>query len=279
MSSGSSPSLPRLFYDDGPLDCVWSRRKRPAARALWHWHLALTDPNLDGIDDAPSAVFKREQERVEAGDPVRIVPPSVWKDAYSACAEHGLDRTELGRQVRAAGAFHGATRFQTPEALETFVRRWAVSHGRLLAQLAGVTLSVQLAYADELARGFFHLARLLRLPADLAEDRLFLPLETLRERDVAVEQLRAGPPDEAVQRVLWREGVRVRDALAQGRPLMSALSLRHRFFLKRAWMGAVELLDVLDRRDYDLWTSPPTLTVGRKLQIYLRMLFGRSGTR
>lgn len=279
MAADASPALPRLFYDDGPLDFAWSRRKRPAARALWHWHSALRDPDLGGENDPSAAVFEREQERVEAGDPVRIVPASVWKDAYAACAAHDLDRKRLGLQVRAAGAFQGATRFETTEALDTFVQRWAVSHGRLLAQLAGVTLSVQLDYADELARGFFYLARLLRLPADLAKDRLFLSLETLRQRDVAVEQLRSGPPDEAVKGVLWREGVRVRDALAQGRPLLGALSLRHRFFLKRAWMGAVELLDALDQRDYDLWTSPPTLTVGRKLQVYLRMLFGRSGRR
>lgn len=279
MSSDASPALPRLFYDDGPLDFVWPRWQRSAARALWHWHSALTDPDLEGVDDATSAVFEREQERVEAGEPVRIVPSAVWQEAYSACADHGLDRKWLGRQVRAARAFHGSTRFETPEGLETFVQRWAVSHGRLLAQLAGVDLAVRLDHAEELARGFFYLARLLRLPADLAEDRLFLSLKTIRERDVYIEQLRSGPPDENVQGVLWREGVRVRDALAQGRPLMGALSLRHRFFLKRAWVGAVELLDVLERRDYDLWNRPPTLTVGRRLCVYLRLLFGRSGAR
>ncbi len=279
MSVDASPSLPRLFYDDGSLDWVWSRRRRSAARALWHWHSALTEPDLSDLEATPEAVFERAQERVEAGDPVRIVSASVWTEAYAACAEHDLDRKWLGRQVRAARAFHGPTRFETAEALETFVRRWAVAHGRLLARLAGVTLAVRMDHADELARGFFYLARLLRLPVDLANDRLFLPLQTLREREVTVEQLRAGPPDEAVQGLLWREGVRVRDALAQGRPLMGALSLRHRFFVKRAWVGAVELLDVLDRRDYDLWNAPPTLTMGRRLRVYLRMVFGRSGAR
>jgi phytoene synthase len=70
--------------------------------------------------------------------------------------------------------------------------------------------------------------------------------------------------------------VRVRDALAQGRPLVSALSLRHRFALKRFWVGALELLKELERRDYDLWSEPVGLSVFRRLQVYLQTLLGRS---
>lgn len=279
MSTEATPNVPRPFYPDGPLDFAWSRRRRPAARALWHWHMAVATPVLDGIDGAPAAILDEEQARVRAGEPLRMVPEDVWRDAYAACEHNDLNREWLALQVKGAWAFQGSTRFETTEELETLVRRWAVPHGRLLARLAGVELSVQLDCADELARGFFYLGRLLRLPADLARDRLFLPLETLRQRDVAVEELRTGPPDENVRGLLWRESVRVRDALAQGRSLMTGLSLRHRFFLKRAWMGAVELLDVLDRQNYDLWTQPPTLSMGRRLRVYLRTLTGRLGSR
>jgi phytoene synthase len=159
------------------------------------------------------------------------------------------------------------------------VGRWAVPHGRLLAGLAGIEMSIHLSYVDELARGFFHLARLLRLPRDLEQHRLFLPLEMLERRDVTVDHLRAGRVDEAVQGLLWKESVRVRDALAQGRPLIPNLSLRHRFALKRFWVGALELLNDLERRDYDLWDDPPSLSLFRRVQVYLQTVLGRSVSR
>jgi phytoene synthase len=94
---------------------------------------------------------------------------------------------------------------------------------------------------------------------------------------VTVEQLRCGDVDEAVQGLLWKESVRIRDALAQGRPLIATLSLRRRFFLKRFWMGALELLKELERRDYDLWSEPLGLSFFRRVQVYVQTLFGRTG--
>jgi phytoene synthase len=276
MPSDPTADLPRPFYDQ------WSRSRRPAAHALWRWHSALSDPQplgTNGTETAQEAFFDEERTRAEAGEPMRVLREPVWAEAYEACAAHDLDRSLLAAQVEAARRLCGETRFETSAALKRFVGLWAVPHGRLLAGLAGVNLSVQLNYVDELARGFFHLAHLLRLPLDLEEGRLFVPLETLRQRDVTVGQLRRGEVDEAVQGLLWKESVRVRDALAQGRPLISVLSLRHRFALKRFWVGALELLNELERRDYDLWTHPPELSLFRRVQVYLQTLLGRSVSR
>lgn len=90
-----------------------------------------------------------------------------------------------------------------------------------------------------------------------------------------IEQLTAGDVTESVRALLWKESIRVRDALAQGRPLIAALSLRHRFVLKRFWIGALELLNELERRNYDLWGRPPGLPVFRRCQVYLQPLLGR----
>jgi phytoene synthase len=265
--------LPRPFYDQ------WSRGRRPAAHALWDWHSALAAPQppaTNGREGGAEAFFDEERRRADAGEPLRLVPEAVWSNAYAACDEHGLDRSLLAAQVEAARVLCGDARFETSAALKDFVGLWAVPHGRLLARLAGVDLAAQLRYADELARGFFHLGRLLALPRDVRHGRLFIPLDALEQKGVTPEQLRDGPLDDAVRGLLWKESVRVRDALAQGRPLVSALSLRHRFALKRFWVGALELLKELERRDYDLWSEPVGLSVFRRLQVYLQTLLGRS---
>lgn len=277
MGAAGDTSFPRPFYDQ------WSRRKRSAAHAVWRWHSALAAVARKPPEEAATSaavVWEEEQARAEAGTPLRTIPDDVCRDAYAACEAFDLDRSWLAAQVGATREQAGSpVRFKTEADLKQFVGRWAVPHGRLLAGLADITLASRLEYVDELARGFFYLARLLRLPDDLARDRLFLSKEALRRKSVSVEQLRTGPPDEAVQALLWKEGVRIRDALAQGRPLIGHLSLRRRFALKRFWIGALVLLDELDRRDYDLWTRPLDFSLLRRMQVYLQILFGRSASR
>jgi len=269
-------SLPRPFYDE------WSRSLRPAAHALWAWHSALAEPQpieSNGTEAAVASFFDEEVARATAGDPMRLLREEVWSDAYAVCDTHDLDRSLLAQQVGAAKALYGTTRFQTGPEMKAFVGQWAVPHGRLLAGLAGVTLEVRLKYADELARGFFHLGRLVSLPADVQKDRLFIPLENLHHRDVQMDDLRSGTVHDGVRGLLWKECVRVRDALAQGRPLIGNLSLRRRFALKRFWVGALEVLNEIERRDFDLWDAPLDLSLFRRMQVYLQTLFGSATAR
>lgn len=268
MGEDSTTDLPRPFYDN------WSRGRRPAAQALWHWHSALVDPTVRG-GNSVDEFFDDERARAEAGEPLRMIPEETAVAAYEACETHGLTFDWLGAQVEAARLLVGETYFQDADQLETFVRLWAVPHARLLAHLANVTNSVQIGWVDELARGFFHLAHLIRLPADLQRERLFIPLDELRQYEVSVDELRTGPATEATRRLLWKQSVRVRDALQRGRSLADDLGFRHRYALRRFWHGALAVLDEFDRRDYDLWSGPIELSWFRRLEVYLVMLFGR----
>jgi len=265
--------LPRPFYNQ------WSSQRRPAAHALWDWHSALTHPQPigeNGTEERQQHFFEEERARAEAGEPMRLVRKEVWQEAYSVCHEHDLDRSLLAAQVAGARHLHGTVQFETSAALKRFVGLWAVPHGQLLAGLAGAGLSIHRQYAGELARGFFHLSRLIFLPQDVKKGKLFLPLDNLEQRGVSVEQLRTGDIDEGMRGLLWKESVRIRDALAQGRPLIANLSLRQRFALKRFWVGALELLKELERRDFDLWSRPLNLPFVRRVQVYVQTLLGRS---
>jgi len=268
MADDRAPDLPQPFYDQ------WFGERRAAARALWHWHSALTEPTVPS-DESVDSFFDEERARAEAGEPLRVVPEETWSDAYEACEEFDLNLDWLGAQVEAARLLVGTTRFETDDRLDTFVRLWAAPHARLLAHLAGVTNSVQMSWVDELARGFFHLAHIVTLPEDLTRDRLFVPLEELRQYRVSVDQLRTGPATEEVQRLLWKQTVRVRDALQRGRALADDLSFRQGYALLWYWHGALTLIKELDQRDFDLWSAPIRLSTLRRIEIYLLMVFGR----
>jgi phytoene synthase len=269
MDAPPAPDLPRPFYNE------WWGARRAAARALWDWHTALWHPQVPAGSEV-EAYFDAERARAEAGERVRGMPESTATAAYEACATYDLPREWLGAQVEAARLLHGPTRFETADRLDTFVRLWAAPHARLLAALAGCTNSVQRSWADALGRGFFLLARLVRLPTDLAQDRLFVPRAECRKYGVGIDQLRTGPATEPLQRLLWTQSVRVRDAPQRGRLLARDLGGRRRYALRWYWHGALALLEEMQRRDYDLWTEPLRLSRFRRLEVWLQMLFGRS---
>ena len=267
--------LPQPFNET-----VWAKTLRPAARALWQWHLHLAAPVVDARQQADLDVFfEEESARAATGEALRILPPSVAEAAYTACRAHNLPRTLLADQVKASLGFMTAMRFETYAALQAFIQRWAGSQGRLLARLAGHKGSWQRPLVDELARAFFLTGRLARLPDDLARDRLFIPLDEMQHAGVSLEQLRAGEVDEAVRRLLWKQTVRVRDAFAQGQPLARDLSGWQRRAFKRWWLGGLELVNEIERRDYDVWAHPLTVASAQRFRVRLQALVGRTSFR
>lgn len=279
-----APELPRPFSGRLP----WLRgEKRAAARALWRWHHALTDPRAPRLDgDDLTAYFEAERQKAAARDPLEVVPEDVWRAAYDASDAHDLPEALLARQIGAARRFkRERIRFPERTDLDAWLKTWALPHALLLAKLAGAGHSWQERPIFELARGFFLTNRLLRLPRDLRADRLFFPETDLDQYDVSPETLREGPPGEGqspaenVQRFLWKLSVRARDALAQGQEALGGeLPRRYAWALRCYWLGALDLLDQLDSRDHDLWhASPPGLPWWRRSQVYLQAFLGRSG--
>lgn len=282
MPEAPSPArtLPLPFYDR-----PWPAALRPAARALWQWHLALWDAALwdaalwdgavpPGADR--SAFLEAEAARVAAGETGSAVPGDVWRAALEACRAQDLPRELLAEQLRAAAVLGGPVRFATQAELAAFADAFAGSHARLLARLAGVAGSWQLPQAGDLGAAFFLVGRLAVLPADLARDRLFIPEADLEQAGVSLEQLRQGRVDEGVRRLLWKQGVRAQQLLARGEPLAADLPRRYRGALKRAWFGSIEVLAAIRRRGYDVWSAPVALTPLRRLQVHYQARFGRT---
>lgn len=274
-------ALPRPFYR-----LPWPRAKREAARALWHFHTALTDPRaprLDGND--LTAYFEAEKENAAAADPLKVMPEEVWRAAYEACEKYDLPPALLARQVGAARRLQQEhVRFESTQDLNAFLRCWAGPHGMLLAQLAGAGHTWQERSVFELARGFFLTGRLLRLPRDLRAGRLFFPTDDLDQYGVSETALREGPPmgeppPEDVRRLLWKQNMRARDALAQGQEALGGeLPRRYAWGLRCYWLGALDVLGQLEDRDHDVWHGAPVrLPWWRRAQAYVQALLGRSG--
>lgn len=273
-NTSAETRLPRPFYRS-----PWPRSLRDDAQALWDWHAALARadaPALDGSD--LTAFFEAEREKAEAAEPLRSIPDEVSQRAYAACAEHDLPRDLLIQQVTAARELQESLRFAEPADLDRFIADWVTPLGMLLARLAGAGHSWQKRHIHELSRGFFLTGRLAELPSDLERDQLFFPERELEQSGVTLEQLRTGQVDENVRRLFWKQSVRIRDALAQGQGILAELPRRYRSGLKRYWLGALEVLNELERRDYDLWSEPLQLSPFRRVQVRLQAFFGRAAS-
>ncbi len=263
-----------------PLYSGWSSSLREAAQAFWHWHLDLADAvSADTFDAKTDAFFEAEQQRAQAGEPMRLVREPVWDAAYAACERHRLARDLLAAQVDGVRRLQGRVRFADTPDLDGFLETWAVPLGRLLAGLLGLDRKWDRVYIDELARGFFFVGRLMALPDDLENDRLFIPKADVEQTGVTLDQLRQGIIDENMRKLLWKQSIRARDAMGQGQGLIRDLPLRYRLLLKRWWIGALEMLKEIERRDYDVWSEPLELSWMRRTQVNLLTVFGKAATR
>ncbi len=271
MSDSLSEGLPTPFYE-----APWRGARRDAARALWGWHRALFRPHAGAAFESAGATFEAQAQKVEAGRMLALVPEAVARAAYRACEAEGLPRERLADQVRAARRFAAKVRFADAAELRAFSDLWVGSHGRLLAAMAGARGRWQRPWIEELAFGFFLTGRLAALQRDLARDWFFFPLADLEKAGVKVEDFREGRRDARTKRVLWKQVIRARDAFAQGRPLIEELEPRYARSLKRWWHGALEVLNEIERRDYDLWSRPLGLSLRQRWQAKLQAHLGRS---
>ena len=270
MPSATSPVAPYAR----PFETGWSSARRAAAQAFWDWHDALAESAVP-----PTPRLEEAYERVQAGEPTRLVPDDVCTAAYDACASHEVSRDYLAAQVRALPQHEPPVRFDTGADLERFVDRWIVPHGRLLAGLVPGLDTLKRA-TDHLSRGFFYTATVVCLPAHLQSDRLYIPQADLHREDLSMWALRKeNAVTEPVRKVLWKQMVRARDALARGHTALTRLTWRAKWRFKFWWIGALELLNEVERRDFDVWSKPVMLNRWRTAQVYLQTYIGRATAR
>lgn len=237
-------TLPRPFLDN-----PWRDDKAEAAAAFWDWHvgLSIVASNRDAL----------RAQALEYG------------------AEYGIDEAEVLMQVSAADRMAEGLRLQDADDFNEFVRQWTGAHTRLLAGLAGVGgYSWQQPMLDALSRAFFLTGALMALPDDLERDVVVFPLAELEKAGVTVAELKAGDVTPAVKRLLWRMTVWARDNFANSVRLVDEGSRREAAAFRNWWFAGAEMLNVIERNNFDVWQRPPELSMYRRLLVRFQARFG-----
>ncbi len=259
--------LPRPYYDAG----FWGSRKQ-AARAFWDWYACTQKAPPAWSEHSTEALRTLVLEERELPG----VETDITASLYQATEEEGIPLELFARQIRSAVREGEELRFATYDDLARFMHDGVCALAEAMGHLVDIANRFQLPHARAFSRALFLISRLVLLPEDVNRGRLYIPLEDLEYYDIEEERFFSGEVNEALRKVLWRMTVRARDELAQAEPLAPDLPWRVRGVYKRYWIGGLDLLARIERRNFDVWSDPIQINWFDRSRIRLQTFFTQS---
>jgi phytoene synthase len=256
---------------------VLPNAQRRAMCALYAF-LRVSDDLADGPGE-PAARrallddWRRRFERVLAGEYSHRLHPAF----HDAVRRHGIPRVYLDAVLDGVAMDLDCVRYPRFDDLYRYCYRVASAVGLACIHIWGFTDERAEAYAEK-AGIAFQLTNILRdLGEDAARGRVYLPAEDLKRFGYAEDRLRRGERDAPFQGLMRFQVERARGYYEAARPLERLLPPPGRavfLVLSRTYRG---LLDAIERRDYDVFSSRVRVPGWRKVGLALRALPVRWG--
>jgi phytoene synthase len=261
--------------------------RRRAIVAVWDFCRAIDDAvdemPSDSPDDQAKAVarlteWRREIERCFCGRPEtpqgRALQP--WIPRFA------LPQRPLEDLVDGVSMDIGHRRYKTFGELYQYCYRVASTVGLVCVQIFGCEEAASRDYAVDLGVAL-QLTNILRdVPGDLAQGRLYIPLDELERFGCTEEALRTTPRAAPVRALLAFQGARAREYYTRASRNMSRDEAR-RLVAAEIMSGIYHaILDEIERRDYDVFTEKVRVPRPRRaliaLRVWLRVMFGLRGS-
>jgi squalene synthase HpnC len=148
-------------------------------------------------------------------------------------------------------------RYQRFEDLVGYCMLSAAPVGRLVLAILGRSTPERTALADDVCVGLQVVEHLQDVAEDLAQDRIYLPLDDLRTLGCDEADLGAPEAGPALRRVVALECRRARHLLRSGAPLAASLPLRERVAVAGFTAGGLAALDAIERARFDVLGHAP----------------------
>jgi phytoene/squalene synthetase len=111
---------------------------------------------------------------------------------------------------------------------------------------------------------------------DLSMGRIYLPQDDMRRFGVGEETLSAGIATPGFRALLHHEVDLTRGLFEEGLALIGMVRRDLALDLELFSLGGLEILRAIERRDYDVLSSRPTLSRSTKLRLALRAVGGKA---
>lgn len=109
---------------------------------------------------------------------------------------------------------------------------------------------------------------------DLLKDRVYIPLEDLREFGYSEDELFGRKYTQAFKDLMCFEVDRTRDLFRDGNSLLSEVEKDLRLELRLTWNGGMRILSKIERSDYQVLTHRPALSLLDKASLLVSSLKG-----
>jgi len=162
--------------------------------------------------------------------------------------------------------------YPTMEALLAYCGCSANPVGRLVLHLFGLYSDERAMLSDNICTGLQLVNFWQDISVDVPRDRINLPAESLERFGYTLEELRAGVFNESFRRMIAHHVEDARGRLMLGYPLLRSIPVRRlRGELGLVYLGGSRILDKITMLGYDVITRRPSLSLGDKLWMLVRL--------
>lgn len=162
------------------------------------------------------------------------------------------------------------TCYQTRDELLAYCRNSANPVGRLVLHACGYRDAERFALSDHTCTAL-QLANFWQdVSIDWKKGRVYLPQEDMRRHGVNETDIAAGIADENFRALMKNEVAWARDLFAQGMPLLKMVDNALALDLDLFSRGGLSILAAIEKQNYDVLSSRPVLSKGRKAALMVR---------
>lgn len=167
------------------------------------------------------------------------------------------------------------TRFETMTDVLAYCRYSANPVGHLVLYASGYRDAEMFRLSDSTCSAL-QLANFWQdVRVDYAKDRIYIPLEDMRTYGVGEEVIASGVATKEFRELIRYEVDGARKMFAQGMPLLEMVDRELRLDLDLFTRGGLEILRAIERQDYDVLTSRPSISNATKMALAARAISGK----
>jgi len=218
--------------------------------ALYGFARLTDDTGDESPGDRLAALDRLESEldRAVAGD----ATDPVMRRLSDTIARRSLSIQPFRDLIEANRMDQRVRRYATFEDLVGYCRLSANPVGRIVLEIFGVATPERVAWSDDVCTGLQVVEHLQDVAEDLAQDRIYIPLDDLASQGCTEADLRARSASPAVRVVVAIEAARARRLLGSGAPLAATLAPRPRIAIAGFSAGGMAALDDIARAGFDV---------------------------
>lgn len=275
--------LARKHYENFPVGSLLiPREKRPYIYSIYAFARIADDyadePGLSTAERIDS-LAEWEEQLIDVYSDTRESRSGYGRHPVFIALHETASRFEIPIELLQAllRAFRSdvtTNRYETFDDVLDYCSNSANPVGRLILLLFSYRSESTLTLSDSLCSALQLTNFWQDISVDLKKDRVYIPMEDVREFGYSEEELFDGEENQAFKDLLCYQVDRTRQMFRDGTPLLLEVGKDLRTELRLTWHGGMRILEKIEKSGYAVLTRRPTLSSLDKVSLLLTSLKG-----